>query len=86
MGSDSAGQREYRTLLEFLEKKVLEIDDVLEKRRIQNLLNGEADSHVMSEFIAKLKTDAAKEIVSAACLTFLTKHVLNLSIEFKNLK
>ncbi len=86
MGSDFAGQHEFLTLFEFLERKFLDTDDLHEKRRIQNLLNEEADSHVMSEFIAKLKTDAAKRIVGTACMTFLTKHILNLSMELKNMK
>jgi hypothetical protein len=86
MGTDTASQRKYLTLLEYLKNRCQETDDPKEKQRIGSLLNGEADSQVMSEFIAKLKTETAKRLVSRACLTYLTKHVLSLSAELKNIK
>jgi len=86
MGPDTASQRKYLTLLEYLKKRYQETDDPKEKQRIGNLLNGEADSQVMSEFIAKLKTETAKELVSKACLIYLTRHVLSLSAELKSIK
>jgi len=86
MGTAIASQSKYPALLEYLKKRYQETDDPKEKQRIGNLLNGEADTQVMSEFIAKLKTETAKRLVSRTCLTYLTKHVLSLSAELKSIK
>ncbi len=85
-GLDTASQRKYLTLLEYLKKPYQETDDPKEKQKIGSLLNGEADSQVVSKFNAKLKTETAKRLVSRSCLIYLTKHVLSLSAELKNIK
>jgi hypothetical protein len=86
MSTETASESKYLAILRYLKKKYQETDDPKEKQRIGSLLDGESDTQVMSEFIAKLKTDTTKRLIGRACLGCITKHVLDLSGELKNIK
>ena len=86
MSTETAIECEYVTILRYLKKKYQETDNPKEKQRIGSLLDGESDTQVMSEFMARLRTDTAKRLIGRACLSCITKYVLDLSGELKNIK
>jgi hypothetical protein len=86
MGTETPSESKYLAVFRYLRKKYQETDDPKEKQRIGSLLDGEWDTQVMSEFVARLKTDTAKRLVGRASLMCITKHVLSLSGELKNIK
>jgi hypothetical protein len=86
MGTANTSQFHYLARLQFLKKRYQETEDPKEKRRIGSLLDGEEDCVTLIDCTKRLKTEAARELISRAALLFITRHVLNLSAEFKGFK
>jgi len=83
MTRERASQAYYADSLEFLKKRHQETDDPEVKQRIQGLLDGEADCQAIAELHKKLKTEAARTLISRASLAYLVKHAFDLAAEVK---
>jgi len=86
MGTANTRQVAYLAHLNVFKKRYQETEDPEEKRRLGSLLDGEEDSETLIDCTKELKTEAAKELHGRAARSFITKHVLNLSVELMNNK